>query len=463
MITMTLAQAATVLQSETHFEALDGPHIFSREFRGLSIDTRTLKPGNLFIAFSGKQVDGHTYIEEARLKGAAGALVLRKTTSSLPQLEVADNVAALGKLAALWRNRFPIPVVALTGSNGKTTLKNMLASILHIACGNEDKVLASQGTFNNHLGLPLTLANLNHLHRYAVIEMGMNHFGEIEYLTKLTRPSIAVITNAAAAHIEGVGDVAGVARAKSEIFLGLTEEGTAVLNRDDAFFHYWLNQIGHRPFITFGFHPDAKITTMLPPMPHIPQRNHTQLIKLQTPKGSIDVNLPLLGKHNVVNALAATATAITMDIDLEAIKAGLENTKSTPGRLHLLTLKDGVTIIDDSYNANPVSLQAAIETLASFAGKKILVLGDMAELGQDAKELHQVAGDQIRLAGIDYLFTYGELSAHASQVFGEGAYHFNEQEKLVNALKPFLYHQATILVKGSRPMRMDKVVAGLMN
>jgi UDP-N-acetylmuramoyl-tripeptide--D-alanyl-D-alanine ligase len=449
MIQMTIAQAAQLLDLHAAPAGV--------EFNGISIDTRTLKPGNLFIALPGQKVDGHDYLEEARQKGAAAALVSRQVNSPLTQIVVKDTVAAMGKLAAAWRSQFQLPIIAVTGSNGKTTLKNMINSILIAACnGKQEDVLATQGTLNNHLGLPLTLAQLNNHHRYAVIEMGMNHFGEIDYLTKLTRPQVAVITNAASAHLEGVGDVAGVARAKAEIFNGLPQQGTAVLNRDDDFYPYWLECIGHHANISFGFHPEADVTATLHPA------TGTQHLTLQTPSGDVDIHLPLLGKHNALNALAATAAALAINIDLSAIKKGLESILPAQGRLQLHQLANGVKIIDDTYNANPFSLQAAVDTLASFEGKKILVLGDMRELGSEAKSLHHIAGQHIRQAGIDYLFTYGELSSSTAQAFGEGAYHFNEQDKLLNALKPFLYNQTTILVKGSRSMRMEKVVAGLV-
>jgi UDP-N-acetylmuramoyl-tripeptide--D-alanyl-D-alanine ligase len=449
MIQMTLVQATAILGRDMH--PLD------REFQGISIDSRTLQPGNLFIAIPGERADGHDFIEEANKKGAAAALVTRRVDSSLPQIEVDDIIAALGQLGAAWRSQFTIPIVAVTGSNGKTTLKNMIAAIMTAACqGDATKVLATQGTLNNHLGLPLTLCRLNAKHRYAVIEMGMNHFGEIDYLTKLTRPQIAVITNAAAAHIEGVGDVAGVARAKAEIFAGIADNGIGILNRDDVFFSYWLGMLGQRSCLSFGFDDAADISASQL------ETTQTQQIAIRTPKGNLTINLPLLGRHNIQNALAATAVAHTLGIDEQAIKAGLETIQAAPGRLQLHTLANGVNIIDDTYNANPFSLQAAVNTLASFAGKKILVLGDMKELGNEAKSLHQLAGQHIRQAGIDYLFTYGDLSASTALAFGEGAYHFNEQEKLVNALKPFLYNQTTILVKGSRSMRMEKVVSGLV-
>lgn len=451
MIKMTLTQAARIL-------GLNAPAA-DTEFTGISIDTRTLPAGSLYAAIPGERVDGHDYVLEARQKGAAATMVNRPLATDIPQLIVGDTTLALGKLGAAWRNEFNIPFIAVTGSNGKTSTKNMLASIMQAACGgNEDQVLATKGTLNNHWGLPLTLARLDKNHRYAAIEMGMNHFGEIKYLTELTRPDVAIITNAAAAHLAGVGSIEGVARAKAEIFLGLPETGIAILNRDDVFYDYWCGQIGTRRHISFGFHADADVRGTL----------HTssdpfQKISITTKSGSIDVNLPLLGKHNAANALAAAAACMAVGIDLQAVKSGLETMTPAPGRLIMHTMTNGVKIIDDTYNANPFSLDAAVETLAGFAGKKILVLGDMKELGDDAKNIHHHAGEKIRSAGIDYLFTYGELSMNTAQGFGEGAYHFNEQEKLVNALKPFLYNTTTILVKGSRSMKMEKVIAGLVN
>lgn len=446
---MTLAEAASLLGQND----IQG----SVAFEGISIDTRKIQPGNLFIAIKGDKVDGHDFLAEAREKGASAALVSHQMPDSIPQLVVSDVVLALGKLGAAWRDQFKIPFLAVTGSNGKTTLKNMIASILVAACqGDKEAVLATQGNLNNHIGLPLTLARLNKHHRYAVIEMGMNHFGEIDYLTQLTRPDVAAVNNAGAAHLEGVGDLAGVAKAKAEIFAGLSDEGIAILNRDDAFFTFWHGVIGNRHYLTFGFHPDADVKA------NLHDAAQTQHLTLDTPQGQIDINLPLLGKHNILNALAASASAIAVGIELTAIKAGLESILPAPGRLQLHTLSNGVKVIDDTYNANPVSLLAAVDTLAAFPGKRILVLGDLKELGEEAKNLHKNVGEKIRAAGIDFLFTYGELSANTAQAFGEGAYHFSEQEQLVTALKPYLYNQTTILVKGSRSMRMEKVVAGLV-
>ena len=451
MIQMNLTQAAPILQAE------EIPLHSQTSFQGISIDTRSLQPGNLFIALKGIQNDGHHFIEDAYQKGAAAAVVMQETSSSLPQLVVPDTVLALGQLTSAWRKQFSLPIIAVTGSNGKTTLKNMIAAILLAARnGKQQEVLSTIGTLNNHLGLPLTLAKLSHDHHYAVLEMGMNHFGEIEYLSKLAQPSVAVITNAAAAHLEGVGDVAGAARAKAEIFSGLSLKGTCVLNRDDPFFSFWLASAKGRPCITFGIHEEAHVRAIVHATTTI------QKLTLQTTKGNIPINLPLLGKHNVQNMLAAAAATLAIGINLETIKKGLESILPAKGRLELHTLQNGAVIIDDTYNANPFSLQAAVDTLSTFSGKKILVLGDMKELGQEANQLHQLAGENIRKSGIDFLFTYGELSLHSAEQFGEGAYHFNEHAKLIHALKPFLSQQITILVKGSRSMKMEKIVAGLL-
>lgn len=445
MINMTLSQLAKLL-------SLPQPEKGDLNFNGLCIDSRRLEPGNLFIALPGERVDGHDYLDEAKRKGAAAALVSRQTACDLPQLVVKDMVLAMGKMGAAWRDRFPIPFIAVTGSNGKTTLKNMIASILKAAClGNESQVLATVGTLNNHLGLPLTLARLNNTHRYAVIEMGMNHFGEIEYLTRLTKPNVTVITNAAASHLEGVGDLAGVARAKGEIFVGLSREGTAVLNKDDHFFNYWREQVGQRRMLSFGFDNTADIQATLK------ESHETQLIALHTPKGNIDIQLPLLGKHNILNAMAAAAATIAVGVDLAAIKTGIESMVPAPGRMQRHTIKN-VTIIDDTYNANPFSLQAAIDTLATIPGNKVLVLGDMKELGHDATQLHHTAGKHIRAAGIQHLLTLGELSQHTSQAFGEGAKHYHTYDQLIADLTPLLNNPATVLVKGSRSMRMETIV-----
>ncbi len=427
------------------------PHI---TFCGISTDTRTLQPGNLYIAIRGEQFDGHQFVTDAFKKGAAAALVSQPVDCDIPQLVVDDTVLALGKITEHWRNRFNIPVIGVTGSNGKTTLKNMIASILRAACDNQaDLVLATEGNFNNNIGLPLNLARLNEKHRYAVLEMGMNHFGEIEYLTKLAKPCIAVINNAAEAHLEGLKNVAGVAKAKGEIFLGLTPDGTAALNRDDAHFDYWRGLIGNHSCLSFGLNNSADISAVY---------TENQPLVINTPKGELTVKLPLIGKHNASNALAATACAIAANIDLSAIKAGLENVSAAPGRMRQYVLANNVKIIDDTYNANPFSLQAAVNTLTAYSGTKIVVLGDMKELGPDEQQLHFTSGEKIRAAGIDYLFTLGKLSATTTNAFGKNAQHFTDRDTLIAALLPYLKNDVTVLVKGSRSMQMEKIAASII-
>lgn len=446
MIKMSLKQATTLLNTPTPAQDLI--------FEGISTDTRTVVPGNLFVAIPGAKFDGHNFLKEAQQKGAVAALVNRPLDCAMPQIQVTDTLLALGELAATWRNQFTLPLVGVTGSNGKTTLKNMLAAIFTAAChGNAAQVLATTGNFNNHIGLPLNLIRLNSSHRYGVIEMGMNHFGEIAYLTRLTQPHVAVITNAAAAHLEGVQDLAGVARAKGEIFQGLTATGVAILNRDDAFYDYWHQLTKKNQPISFGFHPAADVTAI-----HLNQPQ----INFKTPQGTFTLMLPLIGKHNIMNALAATAAALAVGLNLEVIKTGLEQVQPAPGRMNPHYLMNGACLIDDTYNANPFSTQAAIHSLAECLGTKILVLGDMRELGPKAKDYHAQTGEQAKACGIDYLFTLGELSLAATQAFGDAAQHYQDHQLLLTALQPYIKDNTTFLIKGSRSMHMEKIVAGLM-
>lgn len=454
MINMTLGETANALNAANIEAVLKDPHTNNISFQGVSIDTRQNIKGTLFVAFPGTKTDGHDFIAAAKAAGAHAALVTRPIDCDLPQIIVKESTAALGLLGKIWRHRFHLPLVAVTGSNGKTTLKNMIASILLTACGDDEtSVLATKGTLNNHLGLPLTLAELADSHRYGVIEMGMNHFGEIKYLTELTEPQIAIITNAAASHLAGVGNVEGVAKAKAEIFLGLKKDGIAILNRDDAFFTFWQSIIPDHRYLTFGFHPDADIRAL-----DYQNNNH---LHVHTPEGELQIKLPLLGKHNAKNALAAIAATLSLHIPLSAIKEGLEKNSAAPGRLEFIPLNNNINLINDTYNANPFSLQAALDALTPFHGKKMVILADMKELGEDEKSIHASAGIAIREAGVDYLFTYGELSAESAKAFGENGAHFDDQQKLLHALKPLLSDPVTILVKGSRSMQMEKIVRSI--
>lgn len=446
MIKMTLSEAASII-------GCSNP-VRDAHFQGVSIDSRTIEKDNLYVAIQGERLDGHQFVTDAFQKGASAVMVQKSFDPSLPQLIVDQTIDALGQLSTAWRSRFTLPLVAVTGSNGKTTLKTMIASILKAACNNQpNMVLATEGNYNNHIGLPLTLLRLSANQRYGVIEMGMNHLGEIAYLSKLTKPMVAVINNAAESHLEGLKTVAGVATAKGEIFQGLDEKGTAILNRDDPHFNYWKTLITKQPILTFGLNETADVTAL-----HIKDQKFT----LQTPKGQIDIDLPLIGKHNIMNALAAAASTIALDLDLSAIKRGLEQMIPVSGRMCSYLLDNGTRVIDDTYNANPFSLKAAVTTLATLSGKKIVVLGDMKELGENTKEMHFDSGVNMRDSGIDYLFTFGELSEKTAEGFGKGALHFKDREQLIVALKPYLTPNTNILVKGSRSMKMEKILLELI-
>lgn len=447
MIQMTLQRAATLLSTQptSHHDTL---------FIGISIDTRSLSAGNLFVAVTGHHLDGHDFVQDAYEKGAVAAVVSKHIDCPIPQIVVPDTTLALGTLAAAWRSTFTLPIVGMTGSNGKTTVKNMMKAIVTTHCQDHlDHVLATQGNFNNHWGLPLTLAKLNHEHRYAIIEMGMNHFGEIEYLTQLARPTIAIITNAGPAHLEGVGNtIAGVAQAKAEIFLGLPKNGTAILNRDDDFYAFWQEKTHSFNQLSFGLHKAADISATI-------THHHTvQRLSVTTPIGAVTIDLPLLGEHNAKNALAAIAASIALDIPLTTIAHGLSRMLPEKGRLCLSTLASGTTLIDDTYNANPSSFLAAIETLARFNRHTILVMGDMKELGENTKTWHELVGKQAKEAGINQLFTLGALSEAAHHTFGKEALHFTTHEALCDEIKQYCSEKTTILVKGSRSMQMEKVV-----
>jgi len=445
MITMPLKKLASILHAEL-MSAED------QVFEGISIDTRTLSPGNLFIAIRGEQFDGHTFAEKAVQMGAVAVLVEKPLKASFPQIIVKDTYEALGKIGSTWRAQFNFPFVGITGSNGKTTLKNMMAAILEEAA-KPHQILATKGNFNNHIGLPLTLCQLSEDQRFAVIEMGMNHLGEISYLTQLTKPNVAIITNAAEAHLEGVKDLKGVAIAKGEIFQGLSADGTAILNRDDNFYDYWNSLVEQKNKLTFGFLPEADVRA---------QVESTHQVTILTPRGDFNIKLQLLGKHNVMNAMAATATSLALKIDFATIQKGLAKVLPEPGRMQPYFLTNGSLVINDTYNANPVSLLAAIDTLATYKGTRILVLGDMRELGPHALEYHHDMGKKIREAGIDYLYTTGELTLATTDAFGKNAKHFKDKNELIATLSSLLQKDVVMLVKGSRSMKMETIIAAMV-
>jgi len=445
---MLLSQAAQVLGGK-----LIGPDVM---FAAVSSDSRAIVSGDLFIALQGENFDGSEFAAGAAQSGAVAALVnaasYRGAKPPCPLLLVEDTRLALGRLAAHWRDQFAIPLVAVTGSNGKTTVKEMLASILRTAAGSTDSVLATTGNLNNDIGMPLMLLRLRATHRYAVIEMGMNHPGEIDYLTRLARPDVAIVNNASSAHLAGLGSVEAVARAKGEIFAGLPENGIAVINADDAHAPLWHKLAGAHTVIEFGMERHVAVHAQWQP------QGYGAHIEVSTPQGGFNANLQVPGVHNVRNALAATAAALALHIGLPDIAAGLEKFSGVGGRLQRKAALHSAVLIDDSYNANPASLHAALKVLAQATGKKILVLGDMGELGTAAVRLHGEIGAEARRLGVDELLAIGELTTHTVYEFGTGARHFERIEDLLATLDKDMDADSTVLVKGSRFMRMERVV-----
>jgi UDP-N-acetylmuramoyl-tripeptide--D-alanyl-D-alanine ligase len=431
-------------------------------FGAVSTDTRKLAAGDLYIALRGENFDGAEFVAQAAASGAVAAVVNRDSGSrlqdaGLPMLLVEDTRIALGLLAAYWRKQFDIPVVGITGSNGKTTVKEMLASILRVAAGSEVAVLATKGNLNNDIGMPLTLLQMNAQHRYAVIEMGMNHPGEIDYLTRIASPQVALINNASGAHLEGMGSVEAVAFAKGEIFAGLRREGNAIINADDEFVTLWRSLVGAHALLEFGLNEDADVSGVWQPC-----ADGLRLMA-KTPAGDFTADLQVPGEHNARNALAATAAAIALNLSLENIVEGLEKFGGVAGRLQRKAARNDAAVIDDSYNANPASLQAAISVLAQAKGKRVLVLGDMGELGEHAAAFHAGIGVEAFRAGIDKLYALGELSREAVSAFGSEAQHFECIDELCSALDAELEANTTVLVKGSRFMKMERVVKYLVS
>lgn len=441
---MSLAEAARLLGGELY--GADAP------LAAVSTDSRQLRPGDLFVALVGPRFDGHDFVAAAGRQGAGAALVSRPVAVALPQIRVADTRLALGRLGAAWRARFGGRVIALTGSNGKTTVKEMLAAIL-ICRG---RVLATQGNLNNDIGVPLTLLRLTADYACAVIEMGANHAGEIAYLTSLARPDVALVNNAGPAHLEGFGDLDGVARAKGEIYQGLGPQGIAVINRDDPYAGYWTGLVSGREIYDFGLDLPARVTGRV-------LDAASNRFRLHLGEQQVDIQLPLPGRHNLRNALAAAAAALAAGVDLAAVRQGLEAMTSVAGRLQRLRGIHGCQLINDTYNANPASLAAALAALADTAGPKWLVLGDMAELGPETAALHEQAGRQARAAGFQHLYGLGGFSRYAVEAFGCGGWNFETVEALIAALQEaVVQEQPTVLVKGSRSMRMERVIQALL-
>ncbi|MBK7326686.1 MAG: UDP-N-acetylmuramoyl-tripeptide--D-alanyl-D-alanine ligase [Propionivibrio sp.] len=427
-------------------------------FSRVSTDSRKIAPGDLFIALRGENFDGHDFIAAAKARGAVAAVVASDTVEKensyeLPLVVVADTRLALGALAAAWRARFALPLIAVTGSNGKTTTKEMIASILKVVYG--DAVLVTQGNFNNDIGLPMTLLALNAGHRAAIIEMGMNHPGEIAYLTNITRPTVALVTNAQRAHLAGMGSIEAIATEKGSVYQGLGEGGVAAINDDDPWADLWRAQSDGRKVLSFAFEQSADVTG------RYQVRGLENRLTVLVQGEQIEVSLALPGAHNARNALGAATATLAAGVSLAAVRDGLIAFRGIKGRLQQLAGMNGSIVLDDTYNANPDSVRAGIDVLAATVGKKILVLGDMGEIGDMTGQFHDEVGGYAKSQGVDRLLAFGESSALAAHNFGSGGQHFKKVDDLIETLVGELTSETTVLVKGSRFMRMERVVSAV--
>jgi len=422
------------------------------EFRQVVSDSRRMEAGALFVCLRGPRFDGHDFAQAAASAGAAGLLASHEVDADLPRIEVADTLVALGEFARAWRDAQPARVTAVTGSNGKTTTKNLLAAIL----GQVAPTLATSGNYNNLIGVPLTLARLAPEHRFAVVELGTNAPGEIAALARMARPEAAMITGVAPAHLEGFGDVAGVAREKGALLEALPEDGLAVAPHESPWLEDWRRASRVRRWMTFGFHSGADVRAES--LEHAAAGTRFRLV---TPAGAADAELKLLGRHNVANALAAAALASGLGVAPGVIARGLALVRPASGRLCPRRLASGALVIDDTYNANPASVDAAIATALAIGRPVWVALGDLGELGADAAEWHRRIGRDARAAGVERFFTLGPLAAEASRAFGTGASAMDGVESLVAELGAALPRDAVLVVKGSRSARMERIVEAL--
>jgi UDP-N-acetylmuramoyl-tripeptide--D-alanyl-D-alanine ligase len=452
MIAMTLQEVAECTNGQLVSQSADSKQV---TIRSVSTDTRAIDAGALFIALVGPQYNAHHFVDAAKDKGAIALIVSEEIETSLPYILVEDTKIALGDLGAAVKQRVMPKTVGVTGSSGKTTVKEMAASIL----ARRGKVLATKGNFNNDIGVPLTLLRLEEHHEFAVIEMGANHLGEIAYTTNLVKPDVATIVNAAAAHLEGFGSLLGVARAKSEIYRGLSDDGVALVNADSQFAEFWKGKLKYNKVKTFGEHDaDFFASDVELDMDGCPQ------FMLSTPQGRAFVTLTIPGGHNVSNALCAAALCMNVGATLEDIQLGLSSMPIVAGRLNIKHISSQVRLLDDTYNANVGSVKAATDLLATYPGRRILVLGDMGELGEKARFYHQQAGEYALQQGVDNLLTLGVLSQSASDCFSERGGHFHDIDALVCYLEDTLRGEnrdISILVKGSRSARMERVVEAI--
>lgn len=446
MIEGTLAAAAHIMNG-----TLLGT---DRSYAGVSTDTRMLAQDELFFALQGPNFDGGAFVSAAAERSAAAAVLCEAVDVDIPQITVDDTRLALGTLAASWRQRMPAKVIGITGSNGKTTVKAILANCLSQSA----ETLATRGNLNNDIGMPLMLLSLSENHRYAVIEMGANHPGEIAYLTSLARPDVVLITNAAPAHLEGFGDLDGVASAKGEILQGDVSPVFVVLNADDPYFAYWNSLLSGDTVISFGVEANASVFAT-----DVEADGDLMIFNLHIHSEEIPIRLPLAGIHNVSNACAAAAVLHGLGMDGKQIRQGLESVQAVSGRLQPVERITSVTVYDDSYNANPQSVIAAAEFLAAQPGHNWLVLGDMGELGEDEVLLHKAVGRAAKRLGIDRILATGKLSKNTVKTFGNGAQWYESIDGLVEELQRTATEDTNILIKGSRFMEMERVVEALIN
>lgn len=450
MIITTLSWIAEKVQGRLQGQDL--------EIGGVSTDTRTLSEGDLFIALTGPNFNGHTFLLQAIEKGASAIIASEPVEASVPVIYVEDTRRALGALGSAVKQSVDVKTVAITGSSGKTTVKEMTSAIL----SRRGNVLATAGNFNNDIGVPLTLLRLEEQHDFAVMELGANHLGEIAYTTDLVKPDVATVVNAAASHLEGFGSLLGVARAKSEIFKGLDQNGVALVNADSQFSEFWLGKLKHQKTLTFS--PDQKNDADFTAEDIILGLDGCAEFQMLTPQGRVSIQLTVPGIHNVGNALVAAALSIQVGASLDDVRDGLREMSQVKGRLNVKQLSGQVRLLDDTYNANVASVNAAIDTLSSFSGMKVLVLGDMAELGEKARYYHEQVGEYARQKGIDHLYSLGVLSQHASSVYQELGQHFTDAQSLVASLEALFVNEQrdiSILVKGSRSSKMENVVEAI--
>lgn len=447
---MMMSQVAEALGATLHGEDV--------MMTGVSKDTRDIHGGDLYVALKGERFDGHLFVAEAKLSGAVAALVSDSVSLDVPQVQVEDTRIALGQLAAHWRQiwgqqQAAGKLVGITGSNGKTSVKEMISKVLADHAG-APAVLSTKGNLNNDIGMPMTLLELTEQHEFAVIEMGANHLGEIDYLTDIARPDVALVNNVGPAHLEGFGSLENIAKAKAEIYNGLSDEGIAVLNKDDVFAPFWEDYCADMDTISFSMVDDSAdvYASVI----------EGDLYRVSVNSEQAELALKVPGKHNVMNALASIAVTYSLGLSLQEITSSLSTFENIQGRLTIKQSADGYQVIDDTYNANPLSVTAAIDVLAGIKGDTVLVLGDMAELGDDAEKLHAEIGAEAKLAGINALYATGRLSENTVDAFGENGAYFKNKNELIKTLKKDLTGSETVLIKGSRSAAMEEVVERIL-